>query len=89
LPLAERIADGCCIEGKPIFSSINFREGIVMTVNPLYLLALAGCATVASVYAIRRQSRIRRSQKQEEELDTWEGEGGKPALPGAKSTPVA
>ena len=51
-------------------------------VNKLYILALAltGCGAAASAYAVRHYSRRQQAQQHEDDLHTWEGEGGKPAL---------
>jgi hypothetical protein len=44
-------------------------------------LALTGGMAAASAYAIRRNAQRGEAKLRKEELQTWEGEGGKPALP--------
>lgn len=53
-------------------------------INRLYFLALTG-AVAAYAYGIRHYSRLQEAQKNKDDLRTWEGEGGKPALPAARS----
>jgi len=49
-------------------------------INKFVLLALAGCVAVVTAYAVRRQSRDE-AKRLEEDLQTWEGEGGLQAPP--------
>ncbi len=45
-------------------------------------LALAG-GVAAAAYALHRNARQREAKLLKEDLQSWEGEGGKPALPAA------
>ena len=58
--------------------------------NRLIVLALAltGGLAAASAYAIRRNAQLGSVKLHKEDLQTWEGEGGKPAAPGAHADPV-
>lgn len=47
--------------------------------NKLLIPALVLAGSVAAAYAIRRRSRRHEAQQNKEDLQTWEGEGGKPA----------
>jgi len=44
-------------------------------------LALTGAVAAASAYAIRRSAQRCEAKLHKEDLQTWEGEGGKPAPP--------
>ena len=55
-----------------------------MIINKFTLLALAGCVAVVTAYAVRRQDRQEAIKRLEEDLQTWEGEGGLPAPPPAR-----
>ena len=46
-------------------------------------LTLTGFAVAASAFLLRHASHSKQAQQHKEDLSTWEGEGGKPALPGA------
>ena len=48
-------------------------------------LALTGGMAAVSAYAVRRNAQRREAKLHEEDLRTWEGEGGKPASPGMHS----
>jgi hypothetical protein len=53
--------------------------------NKLSVLALAltGCAVAAAAYVVRHRARRQEAQQHKDDLHTWEGEGGKPALSAA------
>jgi hypothetical protein len=65
------------------------KEAITM-VNKLYMLALAltGCTAAVSAYAVRHHSRREEAKQHKDDLRTWEGEGGKAALPAAGAAPA-
>jgi hypothetical protein len=44
-------------------------------------LALTGGMAAVSAYAVRRNTQRRGAKLHKEDLQTWEGEGGKPASP--------
>ena len=48
------------------------------------VLALSTGAIAASANVIHRNARRREAQLHKEDLQTWEGEGGKPASPAAR-----
>jgi len=54
-----------------------------MLINRLHILAaaLTGCAVAASAYVMRNRIRREKTKRLNEDLSTWEGEGGKPASP--------
>ena len=55
-------------------------------INKLLIPALIlGSVAAASAYAIRLRSRHYEAQQHKEDLQTWEGEGGKPASSAARS----
>lgn len=57
-----------------------------MMIYKLLIPALVMVGCVASAYAIRRRSRHYEAQQHKEDLQTWEGEGGKPAISAARSS---
>lgn len=52
-----------------------------MLISRFHVLAaaLTGGAVAASVYFIRHRSRVATTKQIDEELSTWEGDGGTPA----------
>jgi len=54
--------------------------------NKLLIPALVLAGSVAAAYAIRRRSRDSEALQHKEDLQTWEGEGGKPASSAARSS---
>ncbi len=50
-----------------------------MTVNKFFLLAVTGCVAAATAYALNHRAHREEAQRHKDDLDTWEGEGGKAA----------
>lgn len=51
-------------------------------------LALTGGVAAAAAYVIRRSAQRCEAKLHKEDLQTWEGEGGKPASSGARPAPA-
>jgi hypothetical protein len=72
-----RLVQGDRIEHKS-------KGGTIMIINKFMLLALGGCVAVVTAYVVRRQDREEATKRLQEDLHTWEGEGGLPAPPPAR-----